>query len=179
MGENLTFDLETKMLADEVGGWSNIDKMGFAAGVTYSHEKQNYDRFAEQQVGDLITLINQATMVIGFNLIRFDFVVLQPYGLSVDDQLKAKSLDMLQHIFIQLGFRVSLNNLANATLGETKNADGIASVRWYKAGEMERVFAYCEQDVRVTHALWEYGREHKHLLFRDRRGARVEVPVDW
>ena len=34
MSGQIVFDLETQRLAREVGGWKNIHRMGFAAGVT-------------------------------------------------------------------------------------------------------------------------------------------------
>ncbi|SVD47975.1 uncharacterized protein METZ01_LOCUS400829, partial [marine metagenome] len=36
------FDLETMRSADDVGGWSHIDKMGMSIGVTYSTGNGGY-----------------------------------------------------------------------------------------------------------------------------------------
>ncbi len=51
--KTLVFDLETKRLADEVGGWDHIDKMGLSAGVTYHVEEDGsaiVDRVVELAV---------------------------------------------------------------------------------------------------------------------------------
>jgi DEAD/DEAH box helicase domain-containing protein len=173
------FDLETKKLSQEVGGWSNIERMGFAAGVTFTVETNEYARYTEDMVNSLILYLQQADRIIGFNLIGFDYTVLKPYGLQIDHGLKAKSIDLLLLIKQALGFRIGLGNLAEATLAEAKSADGIQSVRWFREGKIEQVLDYCEQDVRVTYQLWRFGCDHGHIFYRDRRGRRVPISVDW
>jgi DEAD/DEAH box helicase domain-containing protein len=86
---------------------------------------------------------------------------------------------MLDHIHKRLGFRVSLDNLASATLGAKKSADGLQAVRWYKQGRIEEILDYCEQDVEVTMQLYEYGRKNKHVRFRDRSYRSRTVAVSW
>jgi DEAD/DEAH box helicase domain-containing protein len=175
----LVFDLETKRLADEVGGWSNIEKMGLAAGVTYDVQSDKFARYTEDQADALIEVIHSTDLIIGFNLIRFDFTVLRPYGLRLDQTLLDKSVDLLREIYNTLGFRLGLGNLAEATLGETKSADGIQSVQWYRDGDIDKVLDYCEQDVRVTYELWKFGLEHRYVLYKDRRGNQVRVKANW
>ncbi|UCF61508.1 MAG: hypothetical protein JSV37_02175, partial [Anaerolineaceae bacterium] len=71
------------------------------------------------------------------------------------------------------------DNLAEATLSERKSADGIIAVQWFREGKIEQVLDYCEQDVRVTHRIWEYGRENGHIKYRDRDFRLQRVPVSW
>ena len=175
----IVFDLETKQLAQDVGGWSNIELMGMAAAVTFDVRAHAYARFTEDQAEALLDTILQSELVVGFNLIRFDYAVLKPYGLQVNQALLRKSVDLLTDIYNALGFRIGLANVAEATLGETKSADGILSVQWYRGGEIERVLDYCEQDVRVTYLLWKYGAEHGHVLYRDRTNRVKRVHVHW
>jgi DEAD/DEAH box helicase domain-containing protein len=173
------FDLETQRLAEEVGGWSNIRSMGFAAGVNYDVNIKRYERFTEAQTDDLINLLNRSDHIIGFNLIRFDFEVLRPYGFNPSKEILSKSTDLLLDLYQSLGFRISLNNLAQATLGEMKLADGLAAVRWFREGNLDKVFDYCEQDVRVTHDLWRFGALHGSVYYKDRRGTKTRVAVSW
>jgi DEAD/DEAH box helicase domain-containing protein len=175
----VVFDLESKFLAIEVGGWSNIEKMGFAAGVTYDVTTNEYARYTEDQVEMLLDILQQADLIVGFNLLYFDFKVLKPYGLRVDETLRRKCLDLLVELHHTLGFRLGLGNLAEATLGESKSADGIQSVQWYRDGEIDKVLDYCEQDVRVTYELWKFGSEHGHVSYRDRSNRVTHVSVDW
>ena len=175
----LVFDLESQRLADEVGGWSNIAAMGFAAGVTLDVETGTLRAFLEPDLPALIDDLQAANRVVGYNLLRFDFEVLRPYGLQIDRSLLGKTTDMLRDLEVSLGFRIGLDSVAEATLGEHKTADGIQSVRWYKSGEIEKVVSYCKHDVLVTHRVWDFGREHGFVRYFDRRGGLRKAPVAW
>jgi DEAD/DEAH box helicase domain-containing protein len=179
MTKTIVLDLETKRLAQDVGGWSNIEKMGLVAAVSYDIQSKAYARFTENQVEGLLDTIHQSELIVGFNLLRFDYVVLKPYGLRVDQDLIRKSVDLLVDIYNALGFRIGLGNLAKTTLGESKHADGVQSVQWYRNGEIEKVLDYCEQDVRVTYELWKYGSEHGYVSYKDRMDRVKRVHVDW
>jgi DEAD/DEAH box helicase domain-containing protein len=178
-GGTFVFDLETKNLAHEVGGWTNIDKLGLAAAVLLHVETGEISKFVEQEADELIAQILSADRVVGFNVKRFDYEVLRPYGLVQDPELIRKTIDLLDHIYSYLGFRLSLDNLAEATLNESKSADGIIAVQWFREGKIDQVLDYCEQDVHVTYRLWEYGRENGYLNYRDRDFRLQRVPVTW
>jgi DEAD/DEAH box helicase domain-containing protein len=86
---------------------------------------------------------------------------------------------MLTQVQRQLGRRVSLDNLAQATLNAGKSADGLAALRWWKAGKLERIAAYCRMDVDITRRLYLYGCEHGQVFCSDARGGRRAVPALW
>lgn len=177
MSNTIFFDLETKHLADEVGGWSNIHKMGLAVAVTYSTDDAAFHHFTEEGAADLVAELQRADLVVGFNVMRFDYTVLQPY---TDIPLhKLPTVDMLQDIYRRLGFRVSLDAVAMATLNATKSADGIQAVEWYRRGEIDKVMAYCERDVQVTRDVYEFGKRHGFIRYRDRRYRTRQVSVPW
>ncbi|HHH40847.1 MAG TPA: helicase [Chloroflexi bacterium] len=171
------FDLETQKLAEEVGGWHNIRRMGLAAAVIYSTADEQYHDYTEENVEELIAALRAADLVVGFNLLRFDYEVLRAY---TDDPLDdLPTVDMLVHLTRALGHRVSLDQVASATLGETKSADGVQAVYWYRQGLIEKVLDYCRQDVAVTKAVYEFGKTHGYVRFRDRRWRIRRVPVRW
>ena len=81
MSKNIVyFDLETKHSAADVGGWSHIDKMGMSIGVTYSTARGGYKVYGEPEVEALITELQRADLVVGFNHERFDYRVLEGYS---------------------------------------------------------------------------------------------------
>ena len=162
------FDLETQKIAQEVGGWSHIDRMKLAVAVTFSTANQQYTTFRESDVELLINQLATADCVVGFNLKAFDYLVLRPY--TPVNLWGLPTFDMLEHISRTLGFRVSLDALAKETLRETKSADGLQSVRWWKAGKIDLVAEYCRKDVEITKRLHEYACQNGHLLFRGRDG---------
>ena len=179
MADTIYFDLETQKLFDEVGGRNNIDKLKLALGVTYSTAKEDYSVYLEKDSDALIEQLTSADTVIGFNIIAFDYLVLSPYVKKGVSLWNIHSIDMMEHIYRALGFRVSLNSLAEATLGERKIADGVQSVHWFKTGEIDRVIEYCKKDVEVTKRLYEYGLKNRLVSFKDRRGKIVRIPVNW
>lgn len=171
------FDVETQRTFDEVGGRHNTQKLGLAAAVTYSTAEGAFRHYEEKNVADLVAELKAADLVVGFNVLRFDYQVLRAY---TDEPLEEiPTVDMLDHIHKRLGFRVSLDNLAQTTLGTAKSADGLQAVRWYRQGRIAEILAYCQQDVEVTRQLYEYGQQRKHLNFRDRSYRVKTVAVNW
>ena len=69
--------------------------------------------------------------------------------------------------------------LAEANLGLGKSADGLTSLRWWRQGRQDLVESYCRRDVEITHRLWERGREQGYLLYKDREGRALRLPVGW
>ena len=167
------FDLETQKSASEVGGWTNIRRMKLAVGVTYSTGSGRYETFLEDAATALVEELSRADLVVGFNVKRFDYTVLAPYTAVPLRQLP--TFDMLEHVTRTLGFRLSLNVLARATLNEAKSADGMQSLRWWKAGRVDLITEYCRKDVEITRRLHEYAREHGHLLYDSRDGRKRRI----
>jgi DEAD/DEAH box helicase domain-containing protein len=171
----LVMDLETRRSAEEVGGWDNADRMGLAVAVTADLFTGEMRTYTEDQVDDLLQALATAAGIIGFNLRRFDFAVLRGYRAL--DYAALPVLDILEEVQASLGFRLSLNHLARETLGAPKLADGLQSLAWVKAGEMDKVIEYCKADVDLTRRLFEFGREHGFLLYRDYQDRVVRLPV--
>jgi len=86
---------------------------------------------------------------------------------------------LLDDLYNKLGFRVGLDALANATLGKNKSADGLQAIEWFKQGRIEELIAYCRDDVAVTKALYEFGRDQGYVQFRDKFGRTKQVRVSW
>jgi DEAD/DEAH box helicase domain-containing protein len=171
----LVLDLETQRSAEEVGGWDRCDRMGLAVAVTADLETGQMRVYTEAEVDDLIDELSTAACIIGFNLRRFDFAVLRGYRDL--DYAALPALDILEEVQVSLGFRLSLNHLAQETLGAPKLADGLQSLAWFKAGELEKVIEYCKADVDLTRRLFEFGRRHGYFIYRDYQGRAVRLPV--
>ena len=175
--KTLFFDLETQRTFDEVGGRHNLAKLGLAVAVVYDTSTLEYRAYTEERAEELVEELLQADLVVGFNLLHFDYAVLQPY---TDYPLSTlPTVDLLQDVHQQLGFRLSLQALAEATLGVGKSADGLQSVAWFRQGKVDKVIEYCRRDVEITRQLYEYGCERGHVLYWDRRGQMRKVLVSW
>ena len=173
----LYFDLETQKSADEVGGWGNISKMGISIGVTYSTAAGEYKIYGEKQVNDLITELQRADLVVGFNNLRFDYEVL--HGYTALDLTQLPTLDMLVVLSETLGHRLSLDSIATATFDVEKTAEGLQAIRWFKEGKLAEIAEYCCYDVKITKLVHEYGASQKQLHYSNRFGKKLAVPVKW
>jgi len=170
-------DLETQRSAQEVGGWHKADRMGISCTVLYDSEKERYFEFLESQTPQLITRLTELDLVIGFNIKRFDYLVLR--GCSDFDFGRLPTLDILQEVHRQLGFRLSLDNLVTVTLGVKKSADGLQALRWWQQGRIREIIDYCRRDVEITKDLYLFGQQNGYLLFKNKAQKKVRVPVNW
>lgn len=172
------FDLETQLSADEVGGWGNAHRMRVAIGVALHLEEGRFEVFDEARVPDLIEQLESAGLVVGFNIKRFDYRVLSGYT-GIDYACRLPTFDLLEDIHRRLGFRLGLNHLAQATLGVEKSADGLQSLEWVRQGRLDLVEAYCRKDVEILRDLYLHGRRTGQIIYRDRQGRAMNLPVDW
>ena len=169
------FDLETQRSADEVGGWDHIRDMKMSVGVIFDSREQRYRIYGEAQVGELTQALKSASLVVGFNNIRFDYEVLRGYGPFQNPP----TLDMLVEVQKVLGHRLTLDSLAQATLGAQKTAEGLEAIRWFREGKLLKIAEYCCFDVKITRELYEYGHTHGKLFYFSREGDQREVRVNW
>jgi len=171
------FDLETQKSAEDVGGWDKISLMGMSVGVLYSTAQGAYKIYGEKQVGNLITDLQRADLVVGFNNLRFDYEVL--HGYTSFDLSQLPTLDMLVELQHELRHRLSLDAIATATLGVEKTAEGLQAIEWYREGKLLEIAEYCCYDVKITRLVHEYGVQHRQLHYHNRLGKKMTVPVKW
>lgn len=173
----VVFDVETRRSAAEVGGWHKAGQMGVSVTVLYDSLADDYFSYSQDELPALFERLRAAETVVGFNSLRFDYAVLTPFA---PFELRAlPSLDLLQRIKERLNYRISLDNLGQATLGEPKSADGLQALQWWKEGRCEEIAAYCRKDVDLTRRLYLFGLREGYLLFTNKAGQRVRVPVDF
>jgi len=173
--ERIVLDLETKKSFDEVEG-RNCQSLGVSVVGIFSYRDNQFKTFLEKDIKLLLPYLKRSELVIGFNIKRFDYLVLQPY---LDFDLTAlNSLDIFEEVQRSLGFRLGLNNLAQATLEIGKIGTGLDALKYFRQGETDKLKQYCQHDVFITRQLYEYGRRDGHLLYL--RGLRLEtIPVSW
>lgn len=170
-------DLETQKSAQEVGGWNNAHLMLISCGVLYDSEDSKFHTYYHNEINLLVEHLKKLDLVVGFNIRRFDYHVLKGY--SDYDFWAMPTLDILDVVRQKLGYRLSLDHLAGATLGDEKSASGLLALKWWKEGRMDLIETYCRKDVEITERLFRFGLEEKHLLFRNKAGDLVRVKVDF
>jgi DEAD/DEAH box helicase domain-containing protein len=174
----VVLDVETRLSAAEVGGWRRADRMGVSIAVLYDSRSDAFTAFTQDEIPRLAEALAASPLVVGFNLLRFDYKVLAPHapGFAFTS---LSTLDMLVTIHEQLSYRISLDNLAGATLGSAKSANGLQALKWWKEQRLEEIESYCRKDVCLTRDLFLHGREHGFLLFTNKAGSSVRVRTNW
>lgn len=185
MGETVYFDLETQRSFNDVGGSSNLVKMGISVACAFSSKTGKYSLYKEDELDDLVALLVKADLVVGHNHVRFDYGVLEAYTV-LDLEAQTVNLDMLIDLEKHVGRRLRLDAVASATLGVGKTAVGTDALKWWQkhkaTGALEpfvNIAEYCAYDVKVTKCVYEYGVEHGHVKYNDNSGVEQVVPVDW
>ena len=171
------FDVETQRSAAEVGGWHRADRMGISVAVLYDSVSDSFKTYLERDIHELIRDLQTFELVVGFNNKRFDNRVLSAY--SVFNLALLPTLDIMEVIANRLGYRLSLDRLAEHTLGVKKTANGLMALQWYKEGRFEEIINYCRQDVKITRDLFLFGLRNRYLLFQNKAGSIVRLPVDF
>ncbi len=169
------FDLETKRSAEEVGGWQRADRMGVSVAVVFDSQLEGFVTYLENEMDRLVDHLTKLDLIIGFNNKRFDNQVLSAYTRVRLDSLP--TIDLLEEVSNHLGYRLSLDRLAEQTLGKNKSADGLQALRWYQEGKIKEICEYCRQDVEITRDLLYYCLENGYLLFKNKAGKKVRLPL--
>ena len=170
-------DIETQLSAQEVGGWHRAERMRVSCAVLYEARSDRYFEFVEAQLPFLMQRLRELDVVVGFNIKRFDYRVLSAY--TDMDFGQIPTLDILEQVKARLGYRLSLDHLASATLNTGKTADGLDALKWWKAGQMAKILEYCRSDVTITRDLYRFGRDHRYVLFCNKAKQTVRLPVSW
>jgi hypothetical protein len=172
------FDLETQRTANDAGGWNKKRDMGMSVGVTYSTKLRQYRIYSEQRVNDLVNQLLRADLVVGFNILNFDFEVLMGYTI-LDLPHQLRTLDLLTEVEKNLGGRPRLDNIAQATLGIGKTGAGIDAIKWWREKRILEIAEYCCFDVKVTRLVHEFGSANKEIFYMDKFNRRQRIPIEW
>ena len=138
-------DLETRCSAADVGGWGQCHLMGVSLAVLHETHTGVATTYREHDLERLGQRLTKLDLVVGFNIKRFDYRVFQPY--TKVRLAEVPTLDILEEVYTSLGTRLSLNHLADKTLGEKKTGDGLLALELFAEGKWEELDSYCRQDV--------------------------------
>jgi DEAD/DEAH box helicase domain-containing protein len=155
------------------------------------YKRQLDDNFNEIQ-GEMLSFLEKdlesmwghfrgVDRIIGFNTLGFDVPALKPY--SPPDFPKLPHFD----IYLKIketndGRASSLNRIAKDTLGETKNDDPANAIHYWHKGDPESLKLlqkYCESDVYLTKAIYDFGMKNKYLKFTDKWNNPRTATVDF
>ena len=194
MAIELIFDVETQKLFSDITSEDPGD-LGISIVSVYKREVNDAGKelqgemksFWHPSVGihpiidDMWDWFEEADRIIGFNSKKFDVPALRLH--YPKDLSKLPHFDILEVVRSVLGRRISLNALAQDTLGTNKIDVGTNAVYYWanKTKEnLEKLQVYCESDVTITKELYDFGRENKYLKYMDTKWNKPEtIPVDF
>ena len=160
----VVFDIETSNWMSDTGSGDPAD-LDIAIVCSYDSETDTYRSFLEPELPELWKILERTDVLVGYNSDHFDIPLLNKY--YPGDLTRIKSLDLMQEVYAALGRRLKLDAIAEGTLGEKKSADGAQSLRWWRAGEVEKVRAYCLKDVEITKKIFDYALEHGSVKYAE------------
>ena len=176
----LILDVETKQTFDEVGGFFP-DRLGISfvgvcvrEGMSGPGEMRGY---FEADLPKLFPLLEQADVVIGFNIDGFDMPTFTNY--YTGDIATIPTLDLMLKIKDSVGHRIGLDAVAQETLGIGKSGDGLDAIKYYRTGQFDKLRDYCLQDVAVTRDIYDFGINKGAVKFRNKWNRLIECTVDF
>ena len=173
----VVFDLETQRSFEEIGGRTQLHQLGISIGVLYRYDQDRFLTFDEEHASDLVDELLNADLVVGYNIVGFDYEVLRAY---TDRELRElPTFDLMYDLEDRLGFRPKLDTVAEPTLGGGKSADGLQALEWWRTGEIDKIAEYCREDVRVTRDLYNFGKRNRWVMVSRFGGKPRKVEVDW
>ena len=176
MSYEVIFDIETQNTFAEVN--NDFKKLKISVISIYRTDLATYQSFTENELSQLWPILEKSDRLVGYNSEHFDLPVLGNYYLG--DLTKIPHLDIMKEVKEALGFRLKLADLAEATLDNVqKTADGLQALRWWKEGKIEEIKKYCEQDVRVTKEIYDFGKQNKQLFYKTFNGDILPFAVDF
>lgn len=167
----IVFDIET------YGDIKNYDTMKVTVVSIFDYASNSFYSFDEHELANLWPYFERADRIIGYNSISFDVPILNKY--YAGDLTTIPHLDLLKEIKDSSGSRYKLDDIASATLQMKKSADGLQALRWYEEGKIDEIKKYCEQDVKVTRDLYEFGLKNKMLYYPTLTGQINPIAVDF
>jgi DEAD/DEAH box helicase domain-containing protein len=174
MLKKIILDLETQKEFAEVGGRTKHHLLKVSVCGVYDYSQDKYLVYEENELPKLASLLQTADQIIGFNIKDFDFPVLQPY-LNFDLS-QVPYFDLLEEVEKVLGHRISLETVAQGTVGAGKSGSGKEAVLYWRNGRIDLLKKYCLDDVKITRLVYEYALKNQKLLYRDFFKIR-EIPL--
>lgn len=169
----LVFDLETKYTFRD---YAEHKKLGVTVVSAYDYGKGQSKVFLEKEINSLFPLMENASYLIGFNIISFDLPVLSAYYPGNTSHFPA--FDILDDIKAKIGRRLSLNDVVFATLGKKKSGHGLQAISLYKEGKIKELSQYCLDDTMLTKELFEYGAKTGEIYYLTPTG-KATIKVNW
>lgn len=171
MNKSVVLDIET------TGDIRDFKSLRITVVSIYQYETDTYTSYEEHELGQLWPVLETCDQIIGYNSEHFDIPILDKY--YAGDLTAVRQLDLLKQIKESAGKRFKLDDVAKATLGIQKSADGLQAMKWFDEGKIDLIKEYCEQDVKVTKEVYDFGVANKQVFITTLTGEKQPIPVNF
>ncbi len=177
--DTLVIDIETQnFFTDPEVGWDNFAALKISVVGVYSYAKDAYFCFEEHELPQLMDMLRETSLIVGFSSNRYDIPVLNLYAQRLTggalNLWHKDRVDLLEVVESATSGRVSLNRLAKSNLGIQKNGHGSEAIVLYRDGRIEELKAYCLKDVEITKGLYDLYVKQGYLLVPNVKTGELE-----
>ena len=199
----LAFDIEiAREFPDNAPDWKAYRPLGITCAATLpagaqaaelwhgtTADGRPADRMSRDDAGRLVdhlaSAVGRGCTILTWNGLGFDFDVLAEESGRLEEcsRLAIGHVDMMFHVFCQLGFPVGLDAAAKAMHlpGKPEGMSGILAPGMWAEGKRQEVLDYVAQDVRTTLDLAAACEKQGSFRWITRRGSvkRMPLPEGW
>jgi len=173
--DTIVFDLETKTLipkglTDQTEKNEEIKKLRISVLCCFDYNTNDYSFYTEKNISDFLTKVNSTKRIVGYNIIAFDYLVLEKHGLKKSSLLDEKTVDIFDIIRQETGEWLRLDTLSKVNLGRGKLVKGKDIVNV----DPVTLYEYCKGDVSLTKDLFELFLKGK-LKYKHLKGRRPQI----
>ena len=192
------FDLETQYLFEEIEprweqmSWREKTKIHDTlarklrlAVAGFMGPKGDVKFFTDENTGELFNALESVDLIVGHNLLGFDYFVLSSYHSSVDvvEKFQEKTFDTMNELKKVTGIWTGLDDLGHLNLGIHKSEDTKKIPKMWRDGKHDEVKAYLRTDLEITKGIYDYGKTKGELKYTHKNYGKIEgvrtVKVHW
>jgi hypothetical protein len=157
----IILDIETQ---DIIPADRRLDALRISIAGVLQQEEMRF--FSEEQIMDLFLLLDETDLIVGHNLLHFDYKILQRYAqFDVCARYREKTFDIFSILLQKTDRPIGLNDLAIRNLGVGKSGEGVDAPRLFQEGMIEELKEYLAQDLRITAGVFKHIQEHSKLKY--------------
>jgi len=171
----VVFDIETRNTFEDVGK-ADPALLDISIVCIYDYETDSYHSYLQEELPQLWPILEKTDMLIGYNSDHFDVPLLNKYYHG--DLTHIKSLDLLKEIKESFGRRLRLDSVAEGTLGTKKSGHGLDAIKWWNAGEIDKIRKYCLDDVKITKEIYDFALKNgavNYMDFSDKKEIKLDT----
>ena len=158
------------------GNETNLCSLGMSIGAVRDTKRKHTYVYLEEFAPGLVMHLHCFDLVVGYNIRRFDYVVLEKYGGTALKRLP--TFDMFLEIQNTTNEMISLANIVKRTLKIEVNKLGANAVNEWWYGNKQQVIDYCKKDVKLTQGIFNYAcREGllKYWSWNDKKVKEIDT----